>query len=250
QTLHVDFTPADTATYNSTSKEVVINVLKATPSITWNNAADINYGTALSGTQLNATASVAGSFVYTPASGTVLNVGSNQTLHVDFTPADTTNYNSTSKEVVINVLKATPSITWNNAADINDGTALSGTQLNATASVAGSFVYTPASGTVLSAGNGQTLHVDFTPTDTANYNTASKDVSINVLAKGTPAITWNNPADIIYGTALDGTQLNATASVAGTFVFTPAAGTVLNAGNGQTLHVDFTPSDATNYTSA
>ena len=29
----------------------------------------------------------------------------------------------------------------------------------------------------------QTLHVDFTPTDTANYNTASKDVTIDVLAK-------------------------------------------------------------------
>src|SRR5439155_3771039 len=109
------------------------------------------------------------------------------------------------------------------------------------------FVYTPASGTVLSAGSGQTLHVNFTPTDTASYNTASKDVSINVLAKSTPAITWNNPADITYGTALGGTQLNATASVAGTFVYTPAAGTVLGVGNSQTLHVDFTPTDTANY---
>src|SRR5207253_8842255 len=44
----------------------------------------------------------------------------------------------------------------------------------------GNFVYTPASGTVLNAGNGQTLHVDFTPTDTTGYNNASKDVTINV----------------------------------------------------------------------
>src|SRR5262249_21159952 len=65
-------------------------------------------------------------------------------------------------------------------ADIAYGTALSGTQLNATASVPGTFTYTPASGTVLSGGAGQTLHVDFAPTDTANYNTASKDVHINV----------------------------------------------------------------------
>jgi PKD repeat protein len=35
---------------------------------------------------------------------------------------------------------------------------------------------------VLSVGS-KTLHVDFTPTDTANYNTASKDVTIDVLAK-------------------------------------------------------------------
>src|SRR5206468_9747535 len=116
-------------------------------------------------------------------------------------------------------------------------------QLDATASVPGTFVYTPAAGTVLNAGNGQTLHVDFTPTDTTNYNSASKDVVINVL-KATPAISWNgNPADIVSGTPLSGTQLNATSTVAGTFVYTPAAATVLNAGNGQTLHVDFTPKD-------
>ena len=45
--------------------------------------------------------------------------------------------------------------------------------------------------------------------------TASKNVTINVT-KATPVITWSNPADIIYGTALNSTQLNATASVTGT----------------------------------
>ncbi|MCZ7402573.1 MAG: carboxypeptidase regulatory-like domain-containing protein, partial [Candidatus Methanoperedens sp.] len=44
----------------------------------------------------------------------------------------------------------------------------------------GNLVYTPASGTKLNVGAGQTLHVAFTPTDTVNYNTASKDVKINV----------------------------------------------------------------------
>jgi hypothetical protein len=36
--------------------------------------------------------------------------------------------------------------------------------------------------------------------------------------KATPIITWANPADITFGTALSGTQLNATASVPGTIV--------------------------------
>ena len=66
----------------------------------------------------------------------------------------------------------------------------------------------------------------FTPTDTANYTTATTTVAITVL-KATPTITWATPADIVYGTALSATQLNATASVPGTFVYTPAAGTVL-----------------------
>ena len=73
--------------------------------------------------------------------------------------------------------------------------------MNATASVPGTFVYTPAAGTVLSAGAAQSLSVTFTPTDAANYTTATKSVVINVT-QATPVITWPAPADITYGTAL------------------------------------------------
>lgn len=41
-----------------------------------------------------------------------------------------------------------------------------------------------------------------------------------------------------------------TANAAGTFEYTPPAGTVLNVGPAQTLSVLFTPSDLTNYTTA
>lgn len=63
----------------------------------------------------------------------------------------------------------------------------------------------------------------------------------------TPRITWATPADILYGTALGGSQLNATANTAGTFQYSPAAGTVLKAGNAQSLTVTFTPTDTQNY---
>ena len=249
QTLHVDFTPTDIANYSTASKDVYINVTKATPTITWSNPANITYGIALSSTQLNASASVSGSFVYTPPEGTVLSAGNSQTLHVDFTPTDTNNYSTASKDVYINVTKVTSTITWSNPANITYGTPLSSTQLNASASVSGSFVYTPPEGTVLSAGSSQTLHVDFTPTDATNYSTAATNVHINVT-KVTPTITWANPADIVYGTSLDATQLNATASVPGAFVYNPGTGTVLNVGEGQNLRVDFTPTDTANYTNA
>ncbi len=98
---------------------------------------------------------------------------------------------SSSGTLPLTVNKATPTITWSNPTDITYGTALSGTQLNATASVPGTFAYTPTAGTVLSAGNSQTLHVDFTPTDTQNYTSASKDVTINVL-KATLTVTADN----------------------------------------------------------
>jgi hypothetical protein len=52
--------------------------------------------------------------------------------------------------------------------------------LGATASVPGTFTYTPAAGRVLPAGDNQTLHVEFTPADSADYAPASKDVHISV----------------------------------------------------------------------
>lgn len=71
-------------------------------------------------------------------------------------------------------------LTWTNPSIIYNGTALSSTQLNAVASVPGSFTYTPAIGTVLQVGT-HTLHVDFTPTDSENNEPMSRDVSITVM---------------------------------------------------------------------
>ncbi|MEK7501372.1 MAG: hypothetical protein AAB629_00430 [Patescibacteria group bacterium] len=73
------------------------------PVITWVDPAPISGGTALSSTQLNAIASVDGTFSYTPAKGTILPVGSNE-LSVGFTPADSINYSSVSKKVTIDVI--------------------------------------------------------------------------------------------------------------------------------------------------
>jgi hypothetical protein len=111
--------------------------------------------------------------------------------------------------------------------------------------VAGPFVYTPAGGSVLKAGL-QTLSVTFTPTDTTDYKVATATVTLTVN-QATPAITWATPAAITYGTALSATQLDASSTVAGTFVYSPAAGAVLPVGP-QTLSVMFTPTDTTDYT--
>src|SRR5207247_2051260 len=100
-------------------------VSNATPTITWSNPADITYGTALSGTQLNATASVPGTFTYTPAAGTVLAFGANQNLHVAFVPTDTTNYGNASKDVKINVGKAHLTVTADEKSKTYDGSAFS-----------------------------------------------------------------------------------------------------------------------------
>lgn len=298
--------------YQATPDTVTYVIAKKTPTVSWSNPSAITYGTALSGTQLNATASVAGSFTYTPPSGTILNAGT-QVLSVNFTPTDATNYNSVNNTTVsLTVNKATATITLSNLTQTYDGTpkpvtittspiglGVITTTYNGSTTVpyaVGSYTVssslnnsnytaTPATGTLVIStsaasiyitnysnlvynGNPQTPTVtcaysyDITydgsataPTNVGTYqaiatindgiHTGADTVTMTII-KATPTITWSNPADITYGTALSGTQLNASSTVAGTFTYSPISGTVLNAGT-YTLSTTFTPTDASNY---
>ena len=76
--------------------------------------------------------------------------------------------------------------------------------------------------------------------------------SLDISGAATPTLTWTNPADITYGTALSAQQLNAAATysstnVPGTFTYAPPAGTVLNAGSNQTVTVTFAPTDTSSF---
>jgi len=84
------------------------------------------------------------------------------------------------------------------------------------------------------------------PGDTHFGAVTSSAVSLTVN-KAAPVITWAKPAAIKYGTPLGSNQLNANASVQGTLVYSPIAGTVLAVGT-PTLSVNFTPNDTGNYT--
>jgi hypothetical protein len=74
------------------------------------------------------------------------------------------------------------------------------------------------------------------------------------IGQATPLITWADPAPISAGTALSIAQLNASATgvgsiaLSGTFVYLPAAATVLGAGT-HPLSVEFIPNSG-NYTRA
>jgi hypothetical protein len=324
---------ASDSAYAGTSGSNSLTVEKVTPAISWASPAAITYGTPLGASQLNATASVAGGFVYTPAAGTVLNAGDNQTLHAEFNPADATNYNKALADVSISVRKAQATISL---ADLNQnysGSPKSATATTAPAGLSGVVIRydgstTPPAGAgsyavvasltndnyqaddasatltinkvapvVTATGNtctysgspcaatGTATGVDntdlgavtlaYTPGgssapvnagdytvvasigETANHTAASSEPAIVKVNKATPAINWASPAAITYGTPLGASQLSATATrgaggpvVDGGFAYAPAAGTILNVGNAQTLHAEFTPADSANYTTA
>jgi Legume lectin domain len=177
----------------STPSIVNYTVGQATPIIMWSAPAAITYGTVLSATQLDATANVPGTFIYSPPAGTTLTAGTHS-LTVAFTPTDAVDYTSTGAAVTLVVNQATPIITWPTPAPITYGTALSSTQLDATANVPGTFVYTPPSGTLLGVGN-QTLSVTFNPTDAVDYTSATKQVTLVVTQ---PSITLS-PSSLNFG---------------------------------------------------
>ncbi|HET8966247.1 MAG TPA: hypothetical protein VFN20_08530, partial [Candidatus Acidoferrum sp.] len=191
---------------------------KATPTIAWANPPDITYGTALSATQLNAAASVAGTYVYTPAVGTVLNAGSGQTLHVDFTPTDTTNYGNASKDVTINVNKADAVITVTPYHVTYDGNAHT-----ATGSAHGAESPTPVDLSVL-LHLGGTTHTDagdyaadsWTFDGNTNYKATSGTVH-NVIDQADAVITVN-----AYHVTYDTNAHTATGSAHGVETPTPA----------------------------
>jgi hypothetical protein len=311
--------------YGHATGSATVTILKAAAVLGWNRPAAIVYGTSLGGDQLNATANVFGSFDYTPPANTVLNAGASQTLTATFTPSDPANYiggtvNTTidvskaaaevtaiggtftyngqphqasgfvtglfgaslgtptftyngspqppvtvgtyevvasfagnanyqpaSATTAISILPAAPILDWTQPQAIVYGTALGAAQLNATANVPGTFTYSPAVGTVLNAGLSQLLTATFTSSD-PNYSSDSVINTVIDVSKASPVLNWSPPPAIVHGAPLGAAQLNATANVAGSFSYSPAAGAVLNAG-AQTLTATFTPADSSNFSS-
>jgi len=239
-TLNVRFIPHDEANYTEAMAAVEIAVVSATPEIEWPTPESITYGVRLSSSQLNAKVTAPGTLTYTPGPGSLLAAGEH-TLSVSYTPDPTTKYLPTSSEIVLSVAKSTPTVMWPDPDRIRHGTALNRVQLNATASVPGTFAYSPRRGEVLPPGM-HTLSAIFTPADSFNFTLVEATVPLEVSEISPTTITWRSPSSIAYGTQLGSDQLNATASVPGTFVYSPAAGCVLAPGR-YTLTVSFTPED-------
>ena len=175
--------------------------------ITWSNPADIVYGTALDGTQLNATANTPGAFTYTPASGTVLGKGS-QNLHVDFVPIDTTNFDNASKDVSVNVLSAVLNASMTasrNPAAVEQNLSYNVTITNTGDAAAANVEVTdtiPSGPTFTSATSSQ---------GSCSYDFALRTVTCNL---GTIGVGANATATITIKPRSEGT-LNNTANVSG-----------------------------------
>jgi len=229
-------TVTDTDFNGSASGTLVI--AQAQSIISWPVPNEIVFGTALSGTQLNATADVPGTLTYSPAAGAVLNAGS-QNLSVTFGPTDTTNYLGATGDQSLSVSKATATVSLSGLTATYDGSPRMVGVSTTPSGLNANVIYDGGSTPPINAG---TYPVAATISD---VNFVGSVTGSLVVAKASSVIDWVTLTPIEYGTALSATQLNATANAPGTFVYTPTAGTVLDAAE-QILRVTFTPTDTTN----
>jgi hypothetical protein len=154
----------------------------AQPKLTWVRPPTIDFGKRLTSRQLDARASVRGTFRYFPAEGAVLQPGL-RTLRVSFRPRDMQDYAPREMTITIEVRRASPRLSWPVPNPIVEGSPLSATQLDARASVAGSFAYESEPGTLLPLGN-HLLLARFTPSAQREYQSATVGVIVAVIPAG------------------------------------------------------------------
>ena len=219
------------------------------PTITWTTPAAITYGTALSATQLNATASVpcsstgvAGTYVYNPVAGTVLTVGT-QKLSVTFTPTDTTDYTSATASVSLTVNQVTQTITFTAptspvtygvspitlvATGGASGNAVIFSVISGPGTVSGSTLTITGAGTVVVAAN---------QAGNTNYAAATQVTQSIVVNQASQTITFTAPTSpVTYGVSPITLSASSTSGLAVTFSVVSGPGTVSGT-NGSTLTI-------------
>jgi len=240
---------------------------KLLPVITWSTPANIFYGTALSTTQLNATADVAGTFIYSPALGTVLNVGSSQPLTVTFTPTDVTNYSTETKTVNITVIGIAPS-NLSYATPVVYVTGKSIPALSPTVSSGGaanSYSVSPAlpAGLTLNATTGiisgtptvVTAAANYLITATNIYGSATFSVNLTVNAVGVTAgvapanLTYASPVVYVTGKSIPALSPTVSGGAVSSYSVSPAlpAGLTLDATTGIISGIPTTVTAKNNY---
>lgn len=229
---------------------VSLAVAKADQTIAFAALPDKNYGdpnfgvsaSASSGLTVTLTSQTVG---VCTLSGSTVHIVTTGTCTIRASQAGNSNYNpapnvdqsfTVQKAPSITTVTCPASVTYNGSA-----------QSPCTASVtgAGGLSLTPTP-TYANNTNAGTATASYNYAGDANH-TGSSDLKNFTINKATPVVTWSNPASITYGTSLGATQLNSSANVPGTLTYTPASGTLLNAGPNQTLSVHFVPADSANY---
>jgi hypothetical protein len=249
QLLSVTFSPTDSTNYNQVIKEVAINVLKADQTITFNALADKTYGDAPF--TVSATNSAPENPITFTASGNCSSTGTNGSTITITGAGDCTvtasqsgndNYNpATDVSRNFSIAKAAATVSLGGLSKTYNGLPQGATvSTNPTGLSGVTVTYNNSTEVPVNAGTYSII----ASLNNANYQ-ASDATGTLIIGKASQTITWNNPANIVFGTPLGADQLNAVivptgvtnGSPIGAVTYTPPVGTILNAGSNQPLKV-------------
>jgi MBG domain-containing protein/Big-like domain-containing protein len=193
------FTPTDSTNYQSATVSVLLTVNKVPLSIGANDASRA-YAAANPTFSGSVNSAINGDTFTETFLTSATNTGPVGTYAIvpSVTGANLADYTVTATNGTLTILPSSNTITWATPTPVSYGTALSGAQLNAASLTAGTFSYSPASGTVLQPGQ-HTLSVTFTPADTTNYQNATSSVLLTV--NKAPLSIGANNISRVYGTA-------------------------------------------------
>ena len=234
--------------------------------ILWTTPEPITQGTALSETQLNASATsnpsgtvggLAGTFTYTPPLGTVMNTPGANTLSVTFTPNNTLDFASATATVTLMVTASPyppssyplyPSPPWTFAGPPARGWSgtINGSTFiydGATYLIENGRVYFPDCTVFVVGPNGRLSGGALRPNCVASLS--------GLYAMTIPTITWADPAPVPQGSVLGWRQLNASVAdgITGNFFYTPPGGTLMDTPGPHILLVRFEPHNQVNFAS-
>ncbi len=209
-----------TVTMNANETITANFTAQTTPAITWATPASIPYGTKLSATQLDASASTSGTLLYTPGIGATL-PGGNNPLSVTFTPSDTIHYVSgVTKTVYISVTPVNQTLTFTLPATATygvapillNGSASSGLPVSYLVTGPATLTGTPAAPTLTITGDG-VVSVTASQTGNGNYNPATSITRTISVSGPIPIISTNS---INFGTLYLGSIVTKTVTVTNT----------------------------------
>jgi hypothetical protein len=192
----------------------ILHAAKVTPTINWPKPAAIVYGTPLSETQYDVSATykgvpVLGGYVFNPRKGTVLDAGTH-TLTTTFTPGETATYNVVKASVDLTVDKAPQVITF---AKIKNETYASGLviTLSATGGKSGNPVvfsivkgatHASIKGNKLTIKEAGAFEIAANQGATSNYHPAAEVTQSFTVTPATQTITFTPPTTAKKGSKI------------------------------------------------
>ena len=244
ENVKVKFVPKDAETYNEAETTITVTITakpaeKVTPVLTAENiTAVVGSELVITGTAKDGDKVVEGTWSFVGAAPTA--VGTYRGVKVKFVPADTAAYNEAETAITVTITPApvepvAPTVTVQDITVDYTGTPVADSAIRGTANVPGRWSFV---GAVPTAVGVHTVTVRFTPSNTVNYLTVEKTITLTInrasqaLVITSPAVvrydsrltlTTNSPAGLVTYTVTDGTGR---AEIAGDVLTPLAVGTV------------------------